>query len=199
MRIINIAAINEKQQQALEPKAVVIVRRSKPPQVKAHDDAPRQETSDRTRPQLLAQLDEQVLEIRRERNKVSNRARERWKAGADEKELANLYDNINAFTEELQKLWDKRQHVEKYGTLPLEAKAQNFVPRQESADVAIMKLEKKKLEEKKSKLRKKLAPNAKSPYNSARRMFWQEELDRTEALWNELNQKIKQMSYESGS
>lgn len=195
MRIINIAAIAEKKQQATEPKPVVIVRRAKQ-QVKAQDIAPRKEPTERSRPQLLAQLDEQVLDIRRDRNKVSNRARERWKSGADETELASLYETINAFTSELQKLWDKRQHVEKFGTLPLETKDVSSKT-QESADVAVMKLEKKKLEEKKSKLRAKLKPNAKSPYNAARKMFWQEELDRTEAQWNELDQKIKKLSYES--
>ncbi len=150
-----------------------------------------------TKAQLLAQLDEQVLEVRRDRNKVSNRARIRWQSGADATELASLYETINAFTEDLKKLWDKRQHVEKFGTLPSEQPTISKQQPTESADVALLKLEKKKLEEKKSKLRAKLKPNAKEPYNSARKLLWQQELERIEAEWQVISDKIKRMYYDA--
>lgn len=196
MRVINIQAVKQKQEEAKKTPAIVVVRKAIPKDKQPATSSQQPEAKERTRPQLLAHLDEQVLEIRRDRNKVSNRARIRWQAGADETELAQLYETINAFTAELQKLWDKRQHVEKFGTLPEETKDVSSKT-QESADVAVMKLEKKKLEEKKSKLRAKLKPNAKSPYNSARKLLWQAELDRTDAMWMDLNEKIKKLSYEA--
>ncbi len=127
-----------------------------------------------------------------ERAKISNKARERWQSGADRSELKEYYDDIQVKTEQLGKLTELIEHIEKFGELPSEQKAQD-----PSMDILSMKERKRQLINQRDKLRRNLRPNAKQPKNSERRSHWEQTLALLDAEYDDLVQKINKKNYES--
>lgn len=144
---------------------------------------------------LIAELEEESLATRRRRDKLSNAAREAWKNGASQEELANWYVKINEVTEELKKVYDKKQHVERFGKLPEADKP--MVNGQSTMDISAMKLRKTQLNYQMSKLRKNLKDG--KPKNEERKNWWAEQLAVLQAEWDEIDGKIKRESFKANA
>ena len=126
-----------------------------------------------------------------ERAKISNKARECWKAGAERGELRDLYLAIEAKTEEMALITILIEHIQKFGELPNE---RIMAP---SSDLLSMKDRKRKLINQRDKLRRNLRPNAKAPKNSERRSHWEQTLALLDAEYQDLVDKINRINYES--
>jgi len=140
---------------------------------------------------LLLEYTAKKKDLYIERAKISNKARERWKAGADKGELRNLYDQIQDKTEDLAKLSVLIEHIQKFGELPGDGSVSP------STDILLMKEKKRSLINQRDKLRSKLKPNAKAPKNSARRSHWEQSLALLDAEYQDLADKINRMNYDS--
>lgn len=126
-----------------------------------------------------------------ERAKLSNKARERWKAGAEKEELKDYYDHIQDKTEELAKLSNLIEHIQKFGELPGDG------GKAPSENILVMKDRKRQLINQRDKLRRNLRPNAKQPLNSARKSHWEQTLALLDAEYDDLKEKINRLNYDT--
>jgi hypothetical protein len=121
-----------------------------------------------------------------ERNKLSSQIHTMVAAGATKSELKDHYEKIESHRPKLVELFDLSRFVERHGHLP-EIKKVDEKP----VDITSLKYERSRLIDKRCKLQKKIqVGEAKNP---ARIAEWQLELDQTNAAYNLVDEKIKEL------
>lgn len=143
---------------------------------------------------LLSEQWTKMKDVKVERSRLSNAARERWLAGADQAEMKLFYAKIQEFTDEAKLIFALIKHIEKFGELPRETKDDTHVP---NSDILLMKERKRQLINQRDKLRRKLKPNARQPENKDRRSMWEQNLALLDAEYEEVDRKIKKLNYDS--
>lgn len=143
---------------------------------------------------LLQEQWAKMKEVKTERAKLSNFARNQWHDGVSQQQLKILYSQIQAKTEEAAAIYTLIEHIEKFGELPRDEKDITHVP---NSDVLAMKERKRQLINLRDKLRRNLRPNAKQPLNSDRRSMWEQNLAVYDAEYNDLVERIKKLNYDS--
>ncbi|MBZ0245142.1 MAG: hypothetical protein K8H85_04270 [Cyclobacteriaceae bacterium] len=125
--------------------------------------------------------------IKTERNKASSQIWKMVENGATQAELAEHYELIESFRPGLIALYDKIQHVKQYGALPAAPE-----PAEENLDPYFLKDRKKKLVDKRCKLRAKLRTRA-NPSKPAKILEWEQELALADMEYKEVEEKLKQI------
>lgn len=125
--------------------------------------------------------------IKTERNKASSQIWKMVENGATQAELAEHYELIESFRPGLIALYDKIQHVKQYGALPAAPE-----PEEENLDPYYLKFRKKKLVDKRCKLRAKLKTSA-TPSKPAKILEWEQELALADMEYKEVEEKLKQI------
>ena len=75
-----------------------------------------------TKAQLMSDVIRELKEVRVSRAKLSNQYHDMIEKGASQAELKEHYQKIEGYTGQLQKLWERRQFIERYGREPVEQK-----------------------------------------------------------------------------
>lgn len=102
--------------------------------------------------------------------------------------LTELYSSIQEKTEHMAEIYDKIKYVERFGVLP---PVENNRPA--SGSINDLKVQKRSLENRRSKLRVKLKPNAKRSANSPKVLEWELTLAQLDAEYDDVIAKIKQL------
>ena len=152
-----------------------------------HDEIPP------TKPQLLSPIIQEMKDVRVARARLSNQYHELIDNGASQGELQKHYQKIEEYTKELQRLWERRKYVERYGHLPVEKEKGH---RLESDNMYELKDLRRSLNNRKSKINAKLRDRIHYPEGSPKRQEMQVELDKIEAEQVEVNNKIRRLKHD---
>lgn len=120
-------------------------------------------------------------------NKLSTQIAHMVNRGATQAELAEHYEKIESYRPGRIALYEKIRYVEQYGKLP-EAPE----PEKENLDPYYLKDRKKKLVDKRCKLRAKLRTNA-NPSKPAKLLEWEQELAQADMEYLAVEEKLKQI------
>lgn len=126
-------------------------------------------------------------QVKLERNKLSSEIWRIVEAGATKQTLKEHYEKIEAYRAQLQELFDRARHAERFGDLPQEKKNDAG----QAVDISSLKYEKKKLTEKRSKLQKKI--KLAEATGSDKILEWQLELEQADAMYRDLDERIRKM------
>jgi hypothetical protein len=173
-----------------KPKPVIEVGSSKlvvvsEPEPHVEEQAEQPTTNNQ---QLLPQLEREQAQLLTERAKLSSQI---WKLvanGASQDELKLHYERIEAFRQPLIDHYDKIAYVKKHGSLPEVPTTTN----QQPTTLLELRELKRKLSDKRCKLKVKLQPSAK-PSKPDQLLNWQMELAQAEAQYADVEERIKQM------
>lgn len=148
----------------------------------------------RARGEILADLWQQMHDLKVARARLSNQLPGMYRRRAGEGQLMSMAKKINSYTDDMKVVYDNIRAVKQTGRLPApEPKSQDPL---KSQDLVKLKKYRRSLVDKKCKLKAKLRPSAKNPKNPSRRTDWQVELDRVEAMHREVCSKIKELTKE---
>ena len=75
-----------------------------------------------TKAQILSDVIRELKEVRVSRAKLSNQYHDMIEKRASQAELKEHYQKIEGYTGQLQKLWERRRFIERYGREPVEQK-----------------------------------------------------------------------------
>ena len=154
-----------------------------------------EETVDyRGKAEIIAELTHEMRELRIARARLSNKIAPMVRSGATQEALAALASDIQSYTDRMKVVYDKMQHVERYGMLP-KPKEPDKSPL-ESADLMELRKYARRLVDKRCKLQAKLKPNGKVPVNDARIALWQMELEKSDAEYRAVKEKIRKLKHE---
>lgn len=137
--------------------------------------------------QLIAACEKEMNEFRIARAKLSNNYHNLTKV----EELAANHARIEEVMEQYKKVSDNKFSLETYGKLP----SHNVVPEQ-SSNIGELKNKKRRLQDKKTKLRgklKKILPNDEK--GDIKRVKWETELVQTEAEIADVIERIKSIEH----
>lgn len=107
-------------------------------------------------------------------------------------EMQTLRSKIDGIQSQMAEVFEKIEHLEKYGELP----APEPVTKNESETIKAMRHDLRCLNDLICKLNRKLTDGGIKPKNSNRRLEWAEKKSLAEATREELKHKIKRMEYE---
>lgn len=198
----------------------------KPEVIITYDDAQWAESSEKLsddiklfrKDQLLDELWKQMTVVKKDRAKESTRssrlveeledklrktegpatAEEFMKGNIGMPELEEQYRVINSYTEQAMKLYDKIQHVERYGELPGETTVQGPQTSGETDDAKVLKYEIRRLDDliyKTNNKLKKANGGIKAPKNSDRVNEWKKTVALADARRHDLKLKLKNVGY----
>lgn len=137
----------------------------------------------------LSELWERMKGMKIDRAKVSNFARDRWKAGAGQSEMKDLYERINNMTDGAGEIYELIRNIEQ----PQSAPEPKRISESQSIDILKMKERKRVLINNRDKMRRKLKENGKVDQNDQRRIHWQEQLAVMDAEYEDLQRRMKQL------
>jgi hypothetical protein len=176
-------AETENQSTKEPPKIRIIGNKHHPSVAETMKDAAIHQVKEGTRSDLLNQVWSEFNASVLERKKLSNQIWQMVERGATKGELKAHYAKIDAMIDEGAALYDRIQHVTQYGKLP--------DPVQPNVDMLLLKDRRKKLVDLRCKLSKKL--EAKQAKNPNRFLEWQLELDKANAEYLLIDEKIKKL------
>lgn len=139
---------------------------------------------------ILSDLSQHERDIHIERNKLSNYYHELDRIQAPKSAYADNYGKIEEFTIELQRLYDLKRYVMRYGKLPDRFKVDNP---EKTESLAQMKEQRRSLNNRKSKWKNKLKLAAKYPEGSPQYMEIMLEIEKLEAEQHAVNDKISKI------
>ena len=139
---------------------------------------------------LLIDLDNQDHEIRIARAKLTNQYNPMIRSGASQTDLKTHYQKIESMTGQLQDIFDKRRHVNKFGRLPDQGGAKQSIL---SNNILVLKDRKRKLVDKRCKLNVKIKKGEAT--NAKKLLDWKLELDQANQEYDLVNSKIKELNY----
>jgi hypothetical protein len=183
----------EQERKKLEPKHKIVITRPHKKSKKKSSDGHRMdygvvdEAVRIPRSELVSKCWQEFNDVKLERNKLSSQTWKLVQDGATQEQLKTHYEKIESYRKQLTEIFDKARHAEQYGELPHVNKEDNG----QRSDLASLKYEKKKLTEKRSKLRKKIELGKAT--NAPKLSEWELELDQADAEYNILDDKIKEM------
>lgn len=140
---------------------------------------------------LLIDLDNQERDLRIERAKLSNQYLPMIKKEATMEELAHHYRKIEAISDEIRDVYNKREHVLKFGRLPGQETANDKI---DHTNVLALKEQRRSLNDRISKTRKKIEKGKAT--NSPRLAEWELYVDQMEAERSIVQSRIKELSNE---
>lgn len=120
-------------------------------------------------------------------NKMSTQIAHMVDRGATQAELAEHYEKIESYRPSRIALYEKIRYVEQYGKLPEVPE-----PEKENLDPYYLKDRKKKLVDKRCKLRAKLRTNA-NPSKPAKLLEWEQELAMADMEYLAVEEMLKQI------
>lgn len=145
--------------------------------------------------EILADITQQERDIHIARAKLSNKYHELEAAGASQDLFRENYQQIEAYTDELKELFNKKRHVERYGQLPEEPARRE--PSGDSDNIYELKEKRRSLNNRKHKAKKKLDKVAKYPPGSTKHSELLLEIDQIEAEQDQVNRKIARLETEA--
>ena len=110
-------------------------------------------------------------------------------------ELRDLRGKVDSVQEELMEVFDKIEHLKKYGTLP-EPVTKGLGMKAESDDIKAVRYEIRRLDDLIYKTNKKLEDAVGKTVKADRKLDWIEKKSLAEAQRDELKHKIKRLEYE---
>ena len=140
---------------------------------------------------LINDLNNQERELRIERAKLSNKYKPMIADGADQSELAAHYKKIESISAEMREIYDKREHVRQHGRLPEQGSAQASI---NHSDILALKDNKRSLENRRSKLRAKIAKGKAT--NAPKLAEWELYLDQLDAEYKVTIDRINELRNE---
>lgn len=147
---------------------------------------------DRVREENKTDLEKQLWiefdALKVERDKLSTQIWKMVENGATQAELKAHYEQIESYRPGLIALYDKINHVKQYGALPAAPE-----PEEENLDPYYLKDRKKKLVDKRCKLRAKLKTSA-TPSKPAKILEWEQELAQADLEYQEVEDKLKRVA-----
>jgi hypothetical protein len=140
---------------------------------------------------LINDLNNQERDLRIERAKLSNKYLPMIEVDASMDELAHHYRKIEAISDEIRDVYNKREHVLRFGRLPENGSAQKSI---DHTNILALKEQRRSLNNRIHKTQKKitLGKAKKSP----KLTDWQLYLDKMEAEREVVISRIKELSYE---
>lgn len=199
MFIVKVKEVLEESAKA-RPKPIIkvlpSVKKSHPGKVAQPDDIEPEQIhfSNPSKSELLADLTKEARDIHIERAKLSNKYHELESAGASQELFRENYHAIEALTDEMKVLFNKKRYLERYGQLPVEPSQPE--PSSESDNIYELKEKRRSLNNRKHKAKKKLDQVAKYPPGSPRHTEIMLELDQIEAEQDQVNRRIKRLEAE---
>ena len=146
-----------------------------------------QRTLEEAKTDLVSKCWHEFNELKIERNQLASQTWRMVEDGATTQDLKAHYEKIESFRPQLAQLFDSARHAERYGELPQEVKSENG----QAVDITSLKYEKKKLTEKRSKLKAKIEKGRAT--QAPKLLEWELKLDRVEAEYDHLDERIKKM------
>jgi len=140
---------------------------------------------------LVWDLDNQEREIRIERAKESNKYLPMIAKGASQGELAAHYKKIESISAEIRDIYNKREHVRRYGRLPDQATVQNTI---DSGNILALKDQKRSLVNRRSKLKVKIDKGKAT--NAPKLTEWELQLDQLDAEFRVVSDRINELKDE---
>lgn len=148
----------------------------------------------------IKQLEREYYGLRLERNKLSTQISYLVEEGATQGVLADHYQKIKNLRSAIKPYYEKIQHFKKFGSLPAVETAKLSSPSAisslsaEDRHVKLLELKdkKRKLVDKRSKLKPKLRQSAK-PAKPSKIIEWQQELDMANLEYDAVERQIKEL------